>query len=331
MSNLPSGSGAVKQKRTPRSSFLRALYDREINGDKARMNIFKATYQTIYPNCSILNIKAPTKYLRRFSPDGRLLIAFSNDLEWIYIYNYLGCSMAADLLKDHKANCINQDVINQNSNNYLFGELFNRLFRLKYSIRAKHGEKMVINCSLFTENMVYAIVGSSRSSYYPLDTVRHFYSNNEPLSYSLKNYTIYMIDLRIGTVCDMLSFKSDTINLNYNQGINLYGYTFAVLSIQRQMISIYNIKDDRFLLLRIIGQHGHVLDMNLVGSVYSTSLRSKRNNNITGLKQKLLVFFFKKANTEAKRLGISDPLNCFYKNFDKVSQKYRYFYIIIIK
>lgn len=47
---------------------------------------------TFPPNCSILNIEKPSCYMRKFSPDGRFLLAFGTDLRSLEVYQYNGYS-----------------------------------------------------------------------------------------------------------------------------------------------------------------------------------------------------------------------------------------------
>lgn len=59
-------------------------------------NLLKRIYLTITPNYSILNVKIPNCYLRRFSPDGRFLVAFNHNLTGVQIFAYRGCSAGVD-------------------------------------------------------------------------------------------------------------------------------------------------------------------------------------------------------------------------------------------
>lgn len=59
-------------------------------------NLIKRVYLTVTPNYSILNVKIPNCYLRRFSPDGRYLVAFNHNLTGVQIFAFKGCSAGVD-------------------------------------------------------------------------------------------------------------------------------------------------------------------------------------------------------------------------------------------
>lgn len=59
-------------------------------------------YQNIFPNFTVVNVEKPPCFLRKFSPDGRYLVAFSADQTSIEVYKYEGASAAAKLLADCK-------------------------------------------------------------------------------------------------------------------------------------------------------------------------------------------------------------------------------------
>ncbi|XP_025411169.1 DET1 homolog isoform X1 [Sipha flava] len=323
MSKIFSESGIIKQKKVPRRTILRSLYDREINGTKIRMNCVKATYQTVYPNCTIINVEKPPCYLRKFTPDGRHFIAFSHDQTSIEVYDYLGCSMAANLLKNYEGNCIGQN----NEGDNVRKRIFERLFKLRYRIRVSpEGEQLNRECSLFTENGHYAVVGSAAAI--PEDIRPQFYeiyTNNEAVSPNpllpLEDYTIHLVNLNIGAVSHYLNFKSDKIFLSHNQGLYLFNNTLAVLSVQHQIIHVYKIIRNSFCLVRKIGRFCYEDDHLLVTSVYTIMNRAMyrpfRENSINGLKHKLMVFLYKKSERESKRSGSQYPLRKFYQYFNQ--------------
>lgn len=334
MSKIFSEPGALRQKKVSHCTILRSLYDREINGTKTRMNCVRATYQTIYPNCTIINVEKPPCYLRKFTPDGRQFIAFSHDQTSIEVYDYLGCSQAANLLKNYEGNCIGQN----NEGDVVRKRIFEKLFQLRHRIRVSpEAEQLNRECSLFTENGLYAVVGSAAPI--PDEMRPHFYeiySNNEAVTpnpvFPLEDYTIHLVDLNLGAVSHSLHFKSDKIFLSHNQGIYLYNNTLAILSVQHQTIHVYKIIHNHFCLLRKIGRFCFEDDHLLLTSVYTIMNRALyrpfRESSINGLKHKLMVFLYKKAERDSKMTGSPYPLRKFYQYFNQVSQ---YLKIIFVR
>lgn len=323
MSNLLE-LGNIKRKKVSHRTLLHSLYDREINGIKTRMNCVKTTYQSVYPNCTVFNVEKPFCYPRKFTPDGRQLIAFSLNQTSIQVYDYLGCSMAANLLKNHEDDCIDQ-----NSGENIRMHIFERLFQLKHQIKVSYrDEKLNRECSLFTKDGNYAVVGSaetipeeSRPQFYEM------YTSNEAVCphplYPLDNYTIYLVDLKRGAVSHYIHFKYDKICLSHNQGIYLLENTLAILSIQHQTIHIYQIIQNQFSLVRRIGRFCREDDYLTLSSVYTfmnrRTYRPYRENSITGLKNKFMIFLYKKADQKAQETGSQYPLGNFYQHFNQVS------------
>ncbi len=79
----------------PKHNLVCWLRDREFGYTKSRINHFIArrtnVYRAIHPSYSILMCTVPQAvYIRRFSPNGQYLLAFSQDLESLIVYRYKG-------------------------------------------------------------------------------------------------------------------------------------------------------------------------------------------------------------------------------------------------
>lgn len=85
-------------------------------------------YQNVFPNFTVMNVEKPPCFLRKFSPDGRYLIAFSADQTSIEVYEYRGASAAADLL----ANCEGEYIGHKNDEHsfQIRSNVFNRFFKV---------------------------------------------------------------------------------------------------------------------------------------------------------------------------------------------------------
>lgn len=113
-------------------------------------------------------------------------------------------------------------------------------------------EQLNRECSLFSEDGKYVVVGSA--SYIPDELRPHFYqmyTSNEAVTPNprspLEDYTLYLVDLQNGRLADTRHFKVDKIFLSHNQGLYLYKDVLAVLSVQHQIIHIFQILDGMFL------------------------------------------------------------------------------------
>lgn len=126
----------IKQRKIKSQNIVDRLRHREIWGARKPGTNAHVAHQfalSIFPNLSIPHVDKPRCFLRKFSPDGRYLIAFSEDQTSLEIYQYLGCAMAGDLIK----RC-NKEVIIEDPNSCtrdehnIRSQIFNRLFKVKF-------------------------------------------------------------------------------------------------------------------------------------------------------------------------------------------------------
>lgn len=95
----------------------------------------------------------------------------------------------------------------------------------------------------------YVIVGSASPD--DVHSLDHFdmYRNNESVTPNprspLEDYTLHVVDMEMGRLCDSRTFRHDKIYLSHNQGLYLYRHTLAVLSVQHQTIYIFQVCGDR--------------------------------------------------------------------------------------
>ncbi|XP_054589356.1 DET1 homolog isoform X2 [Nothobranchius furzeri] len=117
-------------------------------------------HQNLFPNFTVVNVEKPPCFLRKFSPDGRYFIAFSSDQTSLEIYEYQGCQAAQDLLRGQEGETLS--TANDQRSLNIRGRLFERFFSLLHVTNvASNGEHLNRECSLFTDDCRYVIVGSA--------------------------------------------------------------------------------------------------------------------------------------------------------------------------
>ncbi|XP_055635322.1 DET1 homolog [Toxorhynchites rutilus septentrionalis] len=285
-------------------------------------------YQNVYPNVTVMHVEKPACYLRKFSPDGKYLIAFSCDQTSLEIYTYHGCSAAAVLFD----RCEDTELIErcgEESENYdIRRYIFEKLFKLKHVVSMDDNEKQLNReCSLFTNDGKYVIVGSAL--FIPEENRPHFYelyTNNEAIkptaSCPLEDYTLYIVDIKNGYISDSKDFKVDKIMLSHNQGVYLYNDTLAVLSIQHQTIHIFSIAEGTFIIERAIGRfccpdESYLYNLGTAGTEATANMRAFREPTINSLKHKILIFLFRHAQAKVESGEDRHALRTFYRRFDE--------------
>ncbi|XP_022191150.1 DET1 homolog [Nilaparvata lugens] len=319
---------SIKQRKVPAQNVINRLFIRETFGVKkpgTHLHFARSFHLNVFPNFTIINVEKPPCFLRKFSPDGHYFVAFSSDQTSLEIYEYQGSSAAADLIHECQGDYIGNK--NDEWSEFVRNQVFSRFFKPKFTVNvAQSGEQLNRECSLFTDDGRYVIVGSA--AYIPEDLRPHFYevyTNNEAVTPNprspLEDYSLYIVDLHCGKLCDTRELKVDKIFLSHNQGIYLYGDTLAVLSVQHQTIHIFQIIDGMFIDVRKIGRFCFEDDDFLISNVISCgrNYRPFREEAISSLKHRLLVFLYRRAKQICDETG--DPLEIrkFCQYFDQLA------------
>lgn len=89
----PQIENELKYDRFAPRNIVCKLIGRETFSVRSNTNYYynsRYLYQNIVPNLSIACVEKPSCFLRKFTPDGRHLIAFSGDQTSVEIYQYNG-------------------------------------------------------------------------------------------------------------------------------------------------------------------------------------------------------------------------------------------------
>ena len=111
------------------------LRQRETIGCKypgTQVHVARQFYQNVFPNYTVASVEKPPCFLRKFSPDGKYLIAFSADQTSIEIYEYQGAAAAGDLLISCKGEYIGHKNDEKSFN--IKNQVFKRFFKVKINI-----------------------------------------------------------------------------------------------------------------------------------------------------------------------------------------------------
>lgn len=122
-----------------------------------------------------------------------------------------------------------------------------------------------------------------------------------------------------GRLCDSRHFKVDKIMLSHNQGLYLYNNKLAILSIQHQLIHIFQVVDGMFIEIRTIGRFCYEDDNFQIMAVYGSyaTQYAFKENIICSLKHRLLVYLYKQAMNLSLQMKNYHTLRKFYQNFEQ--------------
>lgn len=301
----------MKRRNFPNQNVAFLLRNREMNIPKPGVNYQRRFYTSVCPNFTFVDVKVGDLFLRSFSPNGRVLIAISDQQSAVEIYNFRGSDASSETLRTL---CItdNRNTVRQ--------ELFSKFFKLKHTITLCHNnEQLNRECSLFTDDNRYLIVCAERVIHETdIPQMSSWYQNNESITltpYTLPiDYWIYSIDILRGIVVDIRHFNCDRICLAHNQGICLYNQTLAVLSIQHQTIHLFHVDDNGMMIKRqSIGRYLYDNDEIQLANFH---LQTNSQPLLNGMKQRFMTFLYHKAMQSCREQTSLYPIRNYYRYYD---------------
>lgn len=85
-------------------------------------------YKCIYPNTTVINVQKPPGFLRKFSPNGQYLIAFTIDQMALEIYQFNGVRAAGELIYPWRSETVPNDNTGQAYD--IRSQIFEKLFKV---------------------------------------------------------------------------------------------------------------------------------------------------------------------------------------------------------
>ena len=316
--------GGIQPRRIKPQNVVHRLFHREVHNCKpgTQFHMARRFYTNVFPNFTAINIEKPPCFLRKFSPQGQYFVAFSADQTSIEIYEFQGPDAAEGLLRNIQGEYFGHG--NDMATVTLRSKLFECFFKLVHITSvASNGEHLNRECSLFTDDGKFVIVGSAVEV--PDDPHPLFfdiYKNNESVSpnprFPLEDYSLHIVELETGRLCDSRHFKCDKILLSHNQGLYLFKNTLAILSVQQQTIHIFQVlPDGSFMDVRSIGRFCYEDDQLLISAVRDNIVDKPYSECwISSLKHRLLVYLFERAKQKQEE-GEREHMRKFFQYYEQ--------------
>lgn len=122
---------SISRRKLKSQNIVSVLQQRE-SGLNARCGIRSPElpdfYKCIYPNLTVINVQKPPGFLRKFSPNGQYLIAFTIDQMSVEIYQFNSVSAAGDLLHQWQSEIVPNDNTGQAYT--IRSRIFEKLFKV---------------------------------------------------------------------------------------------------------------------------------------------------------------------------------------------------------
>ncbi|OQR80110.1 DET1-like [Tropilaelaps mercedesae] len=296
-------------RKIPTQNLLCRLIQRETYPAKQNVNsalISRKLHQNAVPRFTIMAVDKPSVFLKKFSPDGKYLFAFSSDQMSIQIFKYLGPQGGASLIYNIPGEFTYDPSVSH--------QAFEKYFKLVHNVVVIGDavEQLNRECSVFTDDGKFLIVASSA---YPTTEPQatQLYLSNESLTANpqapYEDYAFHLIDIERGKVCDRLQFRVDRILLTHNYGIYLFNRTLAILSLQHQTIHVYEVTPEgTFVKRHEIGRFCFPDDEELVSAVSlvqddsGAPYPAYTEACITSVKHRLLTLLYRKCEGDPKQI-----------------------------
>nr|XP_016945810.1 DET1 homolog [Drosophila suzukii] len=288
-------------------------------GRMPRLAYERPFYKCITPCLTIDSISIPPVYLRKFTPDGSKLLAFSQDQRSLHIYRYRGFSSAAvgELIRQAD---VGSGECFSSQESTLKSTIFERLFATKeaLSLRLCQGDYSLYylhrEFSVFLEEGRYVLLAamSVLRNALPFDDYVRYPDLFDKLD--AFSYVFFVVDLKLGVVTDRLLLAHDSIVIAHNHGISVFGSKVAIMSRLHQCIYVYCVAEGKFHKQETIGPRPRNFIEKAPSSI--ENLDATTVLPITHIKQRVLSFLYRQIDLNSP--SAKEKLKEFYKNFEFV-------------
>ncbi|XP_006643642.1 light-mediated development protein DET1 [Oryza brachyantha] len=264
------------------SNLASRVFDRQFLSPRpgATVNTVRQFYENLFPSYTIFDIDCPDYSFRKFTDDGKYLVAFSRNHQDLIVYRPIWPTFSCNEA------CDSHDLPPK-------ANKFDSFFKQLYSISlASSNEYICKDFFLYMECHQFGLFATSTAQ-----------SNDSSATEgaihgvpSIEKITFYLVRLEDGAILDEKAFRNDFINLAHSIGAYLYEDLLCIVSLRYQTIHVLQIRDSGNLVeVRKIGafcQEDDELFLHSHGQVV------RGVSFLPGIKQRLLSFIFRKTWNE---------------------------------
>ncbi|KAI8819208.1 De-etiolated protein 1 Det1-domain-containing protein [Fimicolochytrium jonesii] len=262
--SAPTSFSPVKPQGCNVASWLRRRETRPTNR-RERRQVFKA----IHPTTTLYEVELPNIVLRKFSPDGKKLIAFTQNGNAVEAYDY-------EPEKVHAAAAVVGKSVEA------FDTVFDRRWETTLTTSR---ESLCLDFLLFTKTQKHIIVVTSCPST-STDPTPQSPATLSGLSI-LEDVTFWILDVETGKVTDFRRLCAEYIMLKNHAGVHLRRDTLGIVSVKHQCIYLLHIKDNgKFGGIRNIGWYVNETD-EILQAKYRNAEQQHTKRRKTGLSRRV--------------------------------------------
>ncbi|KAL6615285.1 hypothetical protein ACP70R_037555 [Stipagrostis hirtigluma subsp. patula] len=252
----------------------------------ATVNTVRQFYENLVPSHTIYDIDCPDYSFRKFTDDGKYLVAFSRNHQDLIVYRPIWLTYSCN------EECDSHDLPPK-------AKKFDSFFKLLYSIPlASSNEYICKDFFLYMECHQFGLFATSTaqsSESSATEGAIQGVPSIEKITFYL-DICICVTRLEDGVILDEKAFWNDFINLAHSIGAYLYEDLLCIVSLRYQTIHILQIRDS-----------GNLVEVRRIGSfcreddelfLHSHVPTGHGGSFLPGIKQRLLSYIFRKTWNE---------------------------------
>ncbi|GJQ14372.1 hypothetical protein GpartN1_g6163.t1 [Galdieria partita] len=243
-------------------NLVEALFYRECGLVKASCgstHFFRIVYRAIVPKGGAsLDVKLPNIVIRRFTPDGKYLVCFSQNQKDLVVYRFVGPHFCS------KGSVSDVDTMSNENNHFPIPNSFEHFFSLHFQKTIAFRNEIL--CKTFCIaglNGSYLIVASwsppqASSSNDDRENMANTTRERPALNFvpCLEKLSLYTVNIETGCVCDSWSLRNDFVDLENHSGVHMLEDTLLVLSLRFQKLYVLKLLPSGMLVpFKEIGPH----------------------------------------------------------------------------
>ncbi|KAJ1995477.1 acid phosphatase det1, partial [Coemansia thaxteri] len=205
-----------------------------------------AAQACVYPNRTLYNAETPDCFFRRFTPDGKYLVAFNRNLSGLLVFRVLTASASPHQLANTTAAAAAATAAAADGKSEFW-----HFFQLAWSQTfTAANESLHRDLCLVTADNRYIIavrlrrVDLANASANSLGRTPPAPPNTLTCIKALEDITVLVIDIHSGRLVDSREYLSDIIYLSGHNGVSLYEDRLCLLSLKHQCLRILRIGAD---------------------------------------------------------------------------------------
>ncbi|AQK91622.1 Light-mediated development protein DET1 [Zea mays] len=273
------------------SNLASRIFDRQLISPLpgATVNTIRQFYENLVPSYTIYDIDCPDYSFRKFTDDGKYLVAFSRNHQDLIVYRPIWFTYSCN------EECETHELPPK-------AKKFDSFFKQLYSIPlASSNEYICKDFFLYMECHRFGLFATSTAQSNE-STATEGAIHGVPL---IEKITFHLVRLEDGVILDEKAFCNDFINLAHSIGAYMYEDLLCIVSLRYQTIHILQIRDSGNLVeVRNIGAFCREDDELFLHSHIQTGYGG---SFLPGIKQRLLSYIFCKTWNEVPDQTLEGP------------------------